>query len=447
MTNSTIAAIASPPGTGAVALVRISGPETSKVVDKVFRGKSHHDWIPRHQHFGSVLDSKGTKVDDVLLTYFPSPASFTGEDVIELGCHGGVVVTKQVLNAVLEAGAEPAKAGEFSQRAFFNGRIDLTQAEAIMDLISAKTELAAKAAHEQLKGILGKKIENLREALVSVTAHLEAYIDFPEEDITPESADKLFERFDTIEASLKRLLSTADQGKILREGLKTVIMGAPNAGKSSLLNLFLGFDRAIVNEQAGTTRDTIEELINLNGIPIRLIDTAGIRESEGEIEKEGIRRSQQELELAELVLLVIDSSESRDRVNEIEIPKSTRVVRILNKSDLPSHRDWQGDPGVRFSCLDESAADVIRGILYREISANGPIESASLTAINSRHQFCLGKALQSIEKAKTSLESGESAEFVAIDLRDALGSVGEIIGKTDIEEILGEIFSTFCIGK
>ena len=447
MTNSTIAAIASPPGMGAVALVRISGPEAAKVCDKVFRGKSHRDWIPRHQHFGSVLDSKGAKVDDVLLTYFPSPASFTGEDVIELGCHGGVVVTKQVLNAVLEAGAEPAEAGQFSQRAFFNGRIDLTQAEAIMDLISAKTELAARAAQEQLEGVLGKQIENLREALVSATAHLEAYIDFPEEDITPDSADKLFERFDTIEASLKSLLSTADQGKILREGLKTVIVGAPNAGKSSLLNLFLGFDRAIVNEQAGTTRDTIEELINLNGIPIRLIDTAGIREGEGEIEKEGIRRSQQELELAELVLLVIDSSESRDRVNEIEIPKSTRVVRILNKSDLPSHRDWKGDPGIRVSCLDESAADSIRELLYREISANGPIESASLTAINSRHQFCLGKALQSMEKAKLGLEAGESAEFVAIDLRDALGSVGEVIGKTDIEEILGEIFSTFCIGK
>ncbi len=447
MTNSTIAAIASPPGMGAVALIRISGPEAAKVVDKVFRGKSYRSWIPRHQHFGAICNSEGAKLDDVLLTYFPSPASFTGEDVIELGCHGGVVVTKQILDAVFEAGAKPAEAGEFSQRAFFNGRIDLTQAEAIMDLISAKTDLAARAAQGQLEGILGKQIENLREALVSVTAHLEAYIDFPEEDITPDSAAQLIERFSDIEATLKSLLSTADQGKILREGLKTVIAGAPNAGKSSLLNLFIGFDRAIVNEQAGTTRDTIEEMINLNGIPIRLIDTAGIRESEGEIEKEGIRRSQQELELAELVLLVIDSSESRDRVNEIEIPESTRVIRILNKSDLQTHQDWEGDKGIRLSCLDESAASVIRELLYREISANGPIESASLIAINSRHQFCLGKALQSVEKAKTNLEAGESPEFIAMDLRDALGSVGEVIGKTDIEEILGEIFSTFCIGK
>jgi len=447
MIGSTIAAIASPPGMGAVSLIRISGMEACSIAGKVFRGRERVRWLPRTQHFGSIVDLRGEKIDEVLLTWFPSPASFTGEDVIEIGCHGGVIGTQQVLDALLEAGAEPAEPGEFSRRAFFNGRIDLTQAEAIMDLISAKTELAARAARGQLEGSLGREIEGVREDLISVTAHLEAYIDFPEEDITPDSASQLFERIGVIEERISGLLATADQGKILREGLKTVIAGAPNAGKSSLLNLLLGFDRAIVTDQAGTTRDTIEEVINLNGIPIRLIDTAGIREGEGDIEKEGIRRSRQELELAELVLLVIDSSDSADRLDGINVPESTRVIRILNKSDLARHPDWDGAAGITVSCLDSSGDQEVKDLLYREIASDGAIGSSSLTAINSRHQHCLRKADEAVKKARTCLEAGESPEFIAMDFRAALDAVGEVIGKIDVEEILGEIFSTFCIGK
>lgn len=447
MTDSTIAAIASPPGMGAVSLLRISGPEACAVVAQVFRGRSRKNWIPRTQHFGEVVDADGGKVDEVLLTWFPGPSSFTGEDVIELGCHGGVIVTRQVLEAILCAGAELAEPGEFSRRAFFNGRIDLTQAEAIMDLISAKTELAARAAQGQLEGKLGREIEGIREDLISATAQLEAYIDFPEEDITPDTASQLFERIDRIRGKITGLLSTADQGKILREGVKTVIAGAPNAGKSSLLNLLLGFERAIVNGQAGTTRDTIEEVINLSGIPIRLIDTAGIREGEGEIEKEGIRRSRHELELAELVLLVIDSHDSAEKLQGIEFDEFTRVIRILNKSDLSRHPDWDGTEGIEVSCLDPSAGDELRELLYREIALDRAIRTTSLTAINSRHQHCLRKAAEAVKKSRACLDAGKSPEFVAMDLRSALEAVGEVVGKTDVEEILGEIFSTFCIGK
>tara|TARA_R110000850_G_scaffold10259_19_gene36873 strand:- start:4224 stop:5567 length:1344 start_codon:yes stop_codon:yes gene_type:complete len=447
MNQSTIAAIASPPGMGAVSLIRISGSDAALVASRVFQGRPRKDWKPRYQHFGRIADSEGEKIDEVLLCYFPAPNSFTGEDVVELACHGGVVVTKQVLSAVLAAGAQPAEAGEFSQRAFFNGRIDLTQAEAIMDLISAQTELAAKAAQGQLEGKLGQEIQGIRAELIEVTAHVEAYIDFPEEDISPDSSQSILAKVDGILARIDGLLSTADQGRILREGLKTVICGAPNAGKSSLLNLLLGFDRAIVNDVAGTTRDTIEEVINLNGIPLRLIDTAGIRDGEGAVEKEGIKRSRDQMDTAELILLIIDASSDSAALDPIVIPESARVVRILNKSDLPQHSDWDEFDGFPISCHDSKSADLIRDYLYETLVKTGSVSTASQTAINTRHQHCLKQSRGSLERAKECLARGESPEFVSMDLRAALDSVGEVIGVTDVEEILGEIFSTFCIGK
>ena len=440
MTNSTIAAIASPPGMGAVALVRISGPEAAKVVDKVFRGKSHHDWIPRHQHFGAVLDSKGAKVDDVLLTYFPSPASFTGEDVIELGCHGGVVVTKQVLNAVLEAGAEPAEAGEFSQRAFFNGRIDLTQAEAIMDLISAKTELAARAAQEQLEGILGKQIENLREALVSATAHLEAYIDFPEEDIAPDSAAKLFKRFATIEATLKSLLSTADQGKILREGLKTVIAGAPNAGKSSLLNYLAREKVAITSEIPGTTRDLVKASINLGGTVVEFVDTAGVRVNpENKIEEEGILRSKDVIKKSNLTLLVKDSTDQQNF--DIEVGA---CVTIMNKADLLSSYPEE-DGNIYFSCITGEGLEGLLNAIMRGLDIVGGAETVYIS--RKRHVLSLKKTGSLIEESVVSLREGQALELVAENLRSAHFALGEITRPMSSDDLLGEIFSEFCIGK
>ena len=258
MNRATIAAIATPPGMGAVALLRLSGADAFAIAARVFSGRSQALWEPRRQHFGRIVAPDGSVIDEVLLTSFPGPGSFTGEDVVEIACHGGVIVTNEILGVLLSAGAEPAGPGEFSERAFLNGKIDLTRAEAIMDLISARTDLAMKAAGEQLSGRLGAEIERIRLDFIGLLAHLEAYIDFPEEDIDPDSSSELQARAAGVLAKLEKLLATADQGRILREGIRTVICGAPNAGKSSLLNRLLGFDRAIVNDVAGTTRDTIE---------------------------------------------------------------------------------------------------------------------------------------------------------------------------------------------
>ncbi|MEM6916799.1 MAG: tRNA uridine-5-carboxymethylaminomethyl(34) synthesis GTPase MnmE, partial [Verrucomicrobiota bacterium] len=361
--------------------------------------------------------------------------------------HGGLVVTRRVLEQTLTNGAVAAAPGEFSQRAFLNGRMDLTQAEAVMDLISARTELAAKAAQEQLAGRLGERLEEIRQSVISLLAHIEAYIDFPDEDIDPESSEALSARLEEIRRSVDTLLATADQGRILREGLKTVICGSPNAGKSSLLNLLLGFDRAIVTDEAGTTRDTLEEVINLQGIPVRLIDTAGIREGAGAVESEGIARSREQLSRAELILWVIDGSIPRPESQTFDFPDGVRVIPILNKSDLGRHPDWEDDQGFPISCLDEKAADSLREHLHRALLDSGEIDTASLTSINERHKHCLRDAKTAFATAAENLGQGDSPEFIAMDIREGLGAIGDVIGKTDVEEILGEIFSSFCIGK
>ncbi|NLT69289.1 MAG: tRNA uridine-5-carboxymethylaminomethyl(34) synthesis GTPase MnmE [Verrucomicrobiaceae bacterium] len=447
MNPSTIAAIATPPGMGAVALVRLSGPEAPAIAARVFRGRPEARREARRQHLGEIVAPDGEVVDEVLLTVFPAPGSFTGENVVEIACHGGVLVTRRVLEVLLAAGAEPAGPGEFSERAFLNGKMDLTRAEAIMDLISARTDLARKAASEQLSGRLGDGVEGIRLDLVGLLAHLEAYIDFPEEDIDPDSTGVLVGKTSEVLAKVEGLLATADQGRILREGIRTVICGAPNAGKSSLLNALLGFSRAIVNETAGTTRDTIEEMVNLRGLPLRLVDTAGLREGLEPVEREGIARSRAQIAGAELVLLVIDSSAGADLVEEIELPERAKVVRILNKSDLPRHPDWAEAEGFPLSCLETASVEALRDHLYETIAAGTTLGAGELTSINARHQHCLTRAKGDLEKAVAMLEAGESPELVAMDLRAALDAVGEVIGRTDIEEILGEIFSRFCIGK
>jgi tRNA modification GTPase len=447
ISNSTIAAIASPPGTGAVALLRMSGVRAREIAGEVFSGPAESTWEPRRQYFGKVLNRDKQTIDEVLLTYFPAPRSFTGESVVEIACHGGIVVTRRILARLLEAGAEAAAPGEFSQRAFLNGKIDLTQAEAIMDLISAKTELASRAAQEQLSGRFGREVADLREKLIGITAHVEAYIDFPDEDISPDSSGILVAKMDMILVKMEGMLSTATQGRILREGIATVICGAPNAGKSSLLNLMLGFDRAIVSDLAGTTRDTIEEFINLRGIPLRLIDTAGLRESDEEVEKAGIARSRQKIAGAELVILLIDGNQSSGQVPEIEVPPGSRLVRLVNKADLPVHADWREAGYLLCCCREEEDREKIVGHLYDAIIAGGSFDPADLVAINARHQRCLERAEEALRAAKLGLLAAESPEFVAMDLRASLAAVGDVIGAVDPDEILGEIFSQFCIGK
>jgi tRNA modification GTPase len=440
----TIAAISTPIGEGALAVIRLSGAAALSVLGKVFRsGAGREDFEPRRVYFGQIHDGVA-KIDAVLATFFRGPASYTGEDVVEISCHGGVLVSRRILDLVLSAGARIAEPGEFTQRAFLNGKMDLTQAEAVMDLIRAQTELALRAANEQLAGYLGREVSDIRELLLTVLAHVEAYIDFPDEEIDPDTGAALRERIWTLEQRLDRLLATADQGRVLRHGLRTVIYGAPNVGKSSLLNLLLGYDRAIVTEIPGTTRDTIEEVINVRGIPVRLIDTAGARESSDLVETEGIRRTHYELKKADLVLHVVDSSWPRLEQRLIE---RGRGILILNKTDLGVHSDWLKIDGIRFSCTERIGLEELNQAIW-EYVMGGAVELADVrVAINARHQAALQNARRLLEIGQNSLEEGKSPEFISIELRAALDAVGEVIGKLDTEDLLGRIFSEFCIGK
>ncbi|MEM9081214.1 MAG: tRNA uridine-5-carboxymethylaminomethyl(34) synthesis GTPase MnmE [Verrucomicrobiota bacterium] len=440
--SAVIVAIATPPGTGALSVVRLSGAGCFEVGERVLRRFSVSKMGARRAGWDQVVDEEGEVIDEVVATAFVGPASFTGEDTLELVGHGGVVVTRMVLERCLEAGSRLAEGGEFSQRAFLNGKLDLTQAEAVMDLIGAQTELAARAAREQLAGKLGEEVEVMRARLIEVVAHVEAYIDFPDEDISPETGEALAGSFREVMAGLGGLLDTAKQGRILREGARVAIIGKPNAGKSSLLNALLGFERAIVSAEAGTTRDTVEEVLDVEGLPVRVIDTAGLREGEGEIEREGIERARESSERADVVIELVDASEARgERFEE-------GSLFVLNKVDLGEHEDWDGVQGMRVSARTGTGLEELRGALAEALGRQ-EIESSSgaLIAINARHQDCLRRARAGVEEALTMLEAGTEPEFVAVPLREALMAVGVVGGVVDTEEILGSIFGQFCIGK
>ena len=442
--SETIVAIASPPGMGAVSVIRLSGARAFKIAISVVRGEV----LPKPRRVGlrSIQDDTGRVIDEGLLITFEGPGSYTGEDVVEFTGHGGVMVARRVLERFVEAGAIPAGPGEFTQRAFMNGRMDLTQAEAVMDLISAQTSLALRSANEQLDGRLGRTCENIRAKLLGATAHLEAFIDFPEEDIDPEVGAALCKTLSEQSASIAGLLSTADQGRILREGVRTVIFGKPNVGKSSLLNRLLGYQRAIVSSKEGTTRDTIEEVVNLRGIPLRLIDTAGVRESSDEIEQEGIAMTHGQVARADLVLVIWDLSESFVDSAEVSIPDGARRLDILNKSDLEDV-SWAGVKGLRISCESGSGFEDLESAISKLLSLDEAQWGDHSVAVNARHQACLTRAQSSLTRAITSLRAGDEPELTALDLREALTAIGEIAGIVDTEEILGEIFGNFCIGK
>ncbi len=439
----TIAAVATPPGQGAISVIRISGGSVPEVLSTCL-DCNLAALAPRRAMLARIHAEDGSAIDEGLLTFFPGPHSYTGEDVVEFAGHGGVLVTRRVLERLLQCGARAADPGEFSQRAFLNGKMDLTQAEAVMDVISAQTDLALKSANEQLSGRLGDRLQNMREDLIGVLAHLEAYIDFPEEDIDPETGEKLKARIVAIEDAARELLATADQGRILRHGVRTVICGAPNVGKSSLLNVLLGFDRAIVSDMAGTTRDTIEEVINLRGIPLRLVDTAGMRDAEDAVEREGIERTRQQIASAELVIEVVDASIAQDGEMSVDHP---RVVRVLNKCDLDAHADFRGADGVRFSCTENTGGDALADAIFERLDFDVASSAGDSVAVSARHQQSLQRAVEFLDTARGRLQERESPEFIALELRAALEAIGEIVGRTDVEEILGEIFASFCIGK
>lgn len=456
MLDDTIAALATPWGEGGLAIIRVSGPHALAVADRVFvpagRSGAKPSEAPSHTvHFGRLV-RHGQPVDEVLLTVLRAPRTYTRQDTVEISAHGGLLVARLVLEAVLQAGARLAEPGEFTKRAFLNGRIDLAQAEAVADLIHARTELALASARAQLAGGLSRQVNGLRDQLMHVLAHIEAQIDFPEEDIEPETRSQLLDRLQTAMAGMDRLLETAREGHILRHGIRAAIIGRPNVGKSSLLNLLLGRDRAIVSATPGTTRDTIEETANIRGLPVVLIDTAGLRPAGDPVEAEGIRRTRQALAQAELVLLMFDASEpftEEDRRFAHEAAGRPRVV-VCNKIDLPRRLQLPADlaqGAVHISCLThdgiESLKDAIRAAVWA-----GParLESAPVT-INARHQDALRRAREAAGRALEALRQDLPLELVAVDLRAAVHAVGEIVGQTATADLLDLIFSQFCIGK
>jgi tRNA modification GTPase len=449
----TIAAIATPLGQGGIAMIRLSGPQSLAIADASFHPAGPFlkpSAAPTHTiHFGHVV-RHGRVVDEALVSVMRAPRTFTREDVVEITCHGGLLPAKLVLDTVLENGARLASPGEFTRRAFLNGRIDLTQAEAVADLIDARTELAAAAAQEQLAGHLSRRIHLLRDDLMKILAHIEAHIDFPDEDIAPDTRGKLLERLQSALNFMDELLRTANEGKVLRRGIRAAIIGRPNVGKSSLLNQLLGQERAIVSHLPGTTRDTIEETANVRGIPIVFIDTAGLRDATDDIEAEGVRRSRKTLAAAELILHVLDGSEAMGETDKQLLTEYNDRKRLLvsNKADLPRLLTLpEGLTATEVCCLTGAGIEGLKDAIKSTVWVGGIPGEMLQVMINSRHEDALRRAREGTERAAAALRSDLGLELVALDLRLAANAVGEIVGKTTTEDLLDSIFSQFCLGK
>jgi len=456
MLDDTIAAIATPLGEGGLAVIRISGPRALAIADASFQplGKSASkpSAAPTHTlHYGRIV-RQGRSVDEVMVAVMRGPRTLTREDVVEITCHGGLLPAKLVLDTVLENGARMAEPGEFTRRAFLNGRIDLAQAEAVADLIHARTELALAAANEQLAGKLSQRINLLRDEMIKTLAHVEAHIDFPDEDIAPDTRRQLIERLERGAQFMDELLRTSNEGQILRRGIRAAIIGRPNAGKSSLLNQLLGHDRAIVSPIPGTTRDTIEETANIRGLPVVFVDTAGLREAGDEIEVEGIRRSRETLARADLVLHVLDGSEALTEADKKHLAEFATKKRILvrNKIDLPARLELPAGGKatvVEVCCLSGRGIELLKDAI-KDLVWAGEIRAEMLQVmINSRHQDALTRARSATMRTIEALTSNQTLELAAMDLRIATNAVGEIVGKTTTEDLLDSIFSQFCIGK
>ncbi len=457
----TIAAISTPMGEGAIAIVRLSGPEAIQIADRMYKGPKGKtiSSVESHTiHYGHIVDKCTDRVvEEVMVSVLKAPRTFTREDVIEINCHGGIVTVNQVLQLALREGARLAEPGEFTKRAFLNGRIDLSQAEAVMDLIRAKTDRAMNVAMNQMEGRLSALVRRLRDDILETLAHVEVNIDYPEYDDVEEMTHQLLvEKASSVKKEIEALLRTSEQGKILREGLSTVIIGRPNVGKSSLLNSLVQEAKAIVTDIPGTTRDVIEEYVNVRGVPLRLVDTAGIRETEDIVERIGVERSRQVLKEADLILLVLNYSEelSEEDVKLFEAVEGMDVIVIMNKTDLEAKIDIErvrelanGRPVVTTSLLKEEGVndleEAIQSLFY-----TGAIESGDLTYVsNTRHISILQEAKRAIEDALSGIEQDVPIDMVQIDLTRCWELLGEIIGDAVHESLIDQLFSQFCLGK
>lgn len=449
--GETIAAIATPPGEGGVAIVRISGKEAFSVAAKIFSGPIH-TYKSHTAHYGQVINSQGQHVDDVLVLVMRGPRSYTGEDTVEVHCHGGTLITRRVLEVILEAGARAARPGEFTFKAFINEKLDLAQAEAVQSLISAKNEYALNAAEGQLKGSLSAKILEFQEQLTMIAAILEAWVDFPEEGLEFITMEELCLQLENILHSLQALLNTFRDGKILQDGISLCLIGCPNVGKSSLMNAMLDKDRAIVSPIPGTTRDVLEDQMRLNGLNLRLLDTAGIRMTDEFVEKEGIRRSKEAMNQADLILLVLDATrgvEEEDLLLMKEAPQVKTIV-VWNKIDLPHHPfplENQFPLFVPLSAHKKIGLDKLHQMIDSVIWENGPPHKEEVLITQVRHREALQQSLMAGHKVLEGLKIGVSPEFLSMDMRLSLSELGKIIGTNIGEDILSAIFSTFCIGK
>jgi tRNA modification GTPase len=455
----TIAAIATPPGTGGIGIIRASGPDAERIGRALFRPRNAPEAFRSHRlYHGDILcPSTGRILDEVLVAFLRAPHSFSGEDTLEIHCHGGPLICEEVLQAVLRAGARPAGPGEFTRRAFLNGRIDLTQAEAVQEMISARTTRGLDLAIGHLGGGLSRAIGELRASVLDILTLLEAEIDFQEEDeIDAAPREGLLDQLRGITARIEELMASYGEGRIVRDGAKVVITGKANVGKSSLFNRLLGEKRAIVTPHAGTTRDFIEESVSIQGIPVRFVDTAGIRESQDPIEKEGIDLVWQQAAAADVVVIVFDGSSpftAEDR-SIVEANRGRNLVVAINKCDLTRVLDGGSLPDelsgrelLPISAKTGEGLDALRRAVHDAINRSAGECHSDTVLTNLRHRLALERAHTSLRTAEQGLSGGLSPEFVAFDLREALGTLGEVTGQTVTEEVLDRIFSTFCIGK
>lgn len=456
--DTTIAAISTAMSASGIGIVRISGEDAMNVIARIYRSKNGRKNIKEVKthtiHYGYIYDGDET-VDEVLVMVMRGPKTYTGEDTVEIDCHGGVYAMKRVLETVLKNGAQVAEPGEFTKRAFLNGRLDLSQAEAVMDVIQAKSEVALKSSVQQLKGSVLRAVKEIRGKLLHHIAYIETALDDPEHFDLEGYPQELLEVAEEQKKKVQKLLSSADDGKMIQEGIRTVILGKPNAGKSSLLNFLVGEDRAIVTEIAGTTRDTLEEYISLHGISLRIIDTAGIRETEDVVEKIGVEKARQMAEKADLILYVVDSSQPLDENDQeiMELLRGRKSIVIYNKTDLASAVDMgslkekTGSQVIPVSVVEETGVEELEKAI-REMFFQGDISFDDEVYItNARHKAALGEAEKSLEMVTESIEAGMPEDFFSIDLMGAYEALGRILGESLGEDLVNEIFSKFCVGK
>lgn len=449
---NTIAAISTPIGHGGIGIVRVSGDKALEIVKKIFKAKNESEFKPYTIKFGKIVDENGTMLDQVLVSYFKAPKTYTGEDICEINCHGGLIVTKQILELLLRNGAVLAKPGEFTERAFLNGKIDLTQAEAVIDLINSKSEKENTVSLKQLEGKLGEKIAEIKSKIVDLLVDIEANIDYPEYDVPEVRREKMTDVLEDAISKIEKLEATFKSGKILKEGVNTAIVGKPNVGKSSLLNALLNENRAIVTEVAGTTRDTIEEYVTIRNIPLKLIDTAGIRETEDVVENIGIEKSKKAIDESELVIMMIDASdgitnEDRELLNLI---KDKNHIILINKIDIKNDIDFNeiDDENVlEISIKEGIGLDKLEDKI-EEMFNTVELESGEGVMVNNiRHQTLIINAKNQLKNALSSVNAGVPLDMISIDITNSIQNLGEITGEAVSEDVIKGIFAKFCLGK